>query len=96
MICYIMGISVLNLLRNKVLHYHRAIGIWLEFPDNLWVEAASPLPKGPRALVSDSNGQFTVLRKATFNPHNHQALNVGLKHGPLCKHHQGNLHQVTQ
>lgn len=54
MICYIMGISVLNLLRNKVLHYHRAIGIWLEFPDNLWVETTLPLPKGPRALVSDS------------------------------------------
>jgi hypothetical protein len=31
MIGYIMGISVLNPLRNKVLHYQRAMGTWLIF-----------------------------------------------------------------
>lgn len=35
MICYVMGISLLNLHSNKVLHYHNAIAVWLEFPDNL-------------------------------------------------------------
>lgn len=54
-----MGKSVLNLLGNKVLHYHRAIGTWLEFPDNLWVEAAFSL-KGQRVLVSDSKSQSTI------------------------------------
>lgn len=57
MICYIMGISVPNLLgEKKILHYHRAVGTWLEFPDNRWVEAAFPC-KGHRMLLSDSNSQ---------------------------------------
>lgn len=47
-ICYIMRIPVLNLLSNKVLHYHNAIAVWLEFPDNLWLELTLFSPKGHR------------------------------------------------
>lgn len=59
MISSIMRISVLNLLRNKVVHYHRATGPWLEFSDTLGMEAAS-LPRGQRVLVSDSRSQSTI------------------------------------
>lgn len=51
MIRYIMGISVLNLLSNKVLHYHNAIAVWLEFPDNLWLELTFFFPKGTYSTV---------------------------------------------
>lgn len=54
-----MRVSVLDLLRNKVLHEHREIGTQLEFPDNLWVEAACPT-KGHRVLASDSNSKSTI------------------------------------
>lgn len=52
MICYIMGILVVNLFRNKVLYYYRVIEIWLVFFDNLWVEVVFFF-KGYRVLVLD-------------------------------------------
>lgn len=91
MICSIMRISVLSLLRNKVLNYHKAIGNWLEFPDNLRMEAAFP----PQRIQSASvrlQESFYHLVKSTLDPHNHQALNAVLKHVTLRHHHQGNLH----
>lgn len=51
MICYIMRISVLNLLSNKVLPYHNAIAVWLEFPDNLRLELTFFFPKGTYSIV---------------------------------------------
>lgn len=57
-----MEISVPNLLKKKkVPHDHRAVGTWLEFPDNLWMKAAFPHKgQGHRRLVSDCNSQCTI------------------------------------
>lgn len=52
MICYIIGISVPNLHSNKVLHYHNAIAVWTEFPDNLCLDLTFFFfPKGTYSTV---------------------------------------------
>lgn len=46
-----MRISAVNLLSNKVLHYHNAIAVWLKFPTNMRMELIFFFPKETYSTV---------------------------------------------